>query len=79
LKANGVVMSLENEMRNEVVRLETEIAQIDNELQKLNTKIVNLINIKKKKEHDLSVLKANFDEIEDREIQTSLERLLKNL
>ena len=73
-------MTLENEMRHEITRLETEISQIDAELQKLNVKIVNLINIKKKNEHNLSVLKSNFSEsYEDREIQTNLQRLLKNL
>ncbi len=73
-------MTLENEMRQEITRLESEIDQIDIELQKLQLKITNLINIKKKKEYNLSVLKANFTEThEDREIQTDLQMLLKNL
>ena len=73
-------MTLETEMRNEIQRLETETALIDAELQKLQFKITNLLNIKKKKEHDLSVLKANFsDNIEEREIQTNLDLLLKKL
>jgi len=73
-------MSLENEMRQEITRLELEIAQIDEELQKLQTKVVNLVNIKKKKEHNLSVLKANFSEGEDdKEVQTSLQQLLKKI
>ena len=71
-------MSLEIEMRNEITRLEEEMKQIDAEMQKLQTKIVNLINIRKKKEHDLAALKYNFTETqEDKEIQTSLERLLR--
>ena len=73
-------MTLETEILHEIARLETEIVQIDVELQKLQTKVVNLINIKKKKEHNLAVLKSNFSETqEDREMQTSLEKLLKNL
>lgn len=71
-------MTLEEEMRHEITRLETELAQIDAELQKLQTKVVNLINIKKKKEHNLNVLKANFSETrEESAIQTNLEILLK--
>ncbi len=73
-------MSLENEMRHEITRLETEIGQIDAELQKLQTKIVNLINIRKKKEHDLTILKSNFMETqEEMEIQTDLKQLAKHL
>ncbi len=75
-----IAMTLEEEMRHEILRLESEIAQIDAELHKLQTKVINLINIKKKKEYDLSVLKANFGETqEEKEIQTNLEMLLKNL
>lgn len=73
-----IVMSLEEEMRHEISRLESELTQIDAELQKLQAKVVNLINIKKKKEHDLSILQANFSESqEERAAQTNLERLLK--
>ena len=75
-----VNMSLENEMRQEITRLETEISQIASELQKLQLKVTNLINIKKKKEHNLSVLKANFSEdLEEHEIQTKLDILLKKI
>jgi hypothetical protein len=71
-------MSLENEMKQEMLRLESEIAEIDTELQKLQVKVVNLLNIKKKKEHNLSVLKSNFSEYDDeKEIQTNLQQLLK--
>ena len=67
-------------MRNEIARLETEIERIDAELQKLQTKIINLINIKKKKEHDLRILKMNFNEtVEEKEIQTDLQQLMKAL
>jgi hypothetical protein len=71
-------MSLENEMKQEMLRLESEIAEIDAELQKLQAKVVNLLNIKKKKEHNLSVLKSNFSGYDDeKEIQTNLQQLLK--
>ena len=67
-------------MRHEITRLETEIAQIDAEIQKINVKMINLINIKKKKEHDASVLKANFSEVyEERAIQTDLRQIAKHL
>ena len=73
-------MPLEEEMRHEMENLEKEIASIDEEIKRLYTKIANLINIRKKKEHNLSVLKENFGiytELNDREIQTTLARLLK--
>ncbi len=73
-------MPLEEEMKHEMYKLEKETVFIDDEIQKLYTKIVNLINIRKKKEHDLKVLKENFglyDELTDREIQTTLSRMLK--
>jgi hypothetical protein len=78
LSKERIGMSLDAEMRNEMDRLETEVAQIDEEIKKLQTKMVNLINIKKKKEHDLRVLKLNFNEsIDEREIQLDLAQLLK--
>lgn len=72
-------MSLEEEMRNEMYKLEEEIREIDEEMQKISTKIVNLINIKKKKEHDLKVLRENFGLIktEETELQTSLRELMR--
>lgn len=73
-------MTIEEEMRREIKRLENDLELIDAELQKLQGKIVNLINIKKKKEHNLSVLKANFGEVfEERRIQTTLEKLMEEL
>lgn len=72
-------MPLEEEMRHEIARLEKEIAQLDEEIQKLYTKVTNLINIRKKKEHDLRILRENFGIVVDKEsdIQTTLTRLLK--
>lgn len=72
-------MPLEEEMRNEMYRLEKEVEMIDNEIEKLSTKIVNLINIRKKKEHNLKILRENFGLIktEETDIQITLEQLLK--
>ena len=63
-------MPLEEEMHNEITRLEDEIALLDEEIQKLYTKVTNLINIRKKKEHNLRVLKENFNlQVDEEEIQ----------
>lgn len=73
-------MPLEEEMRHEVDKLEKEIEVLDEEIQKLYTKVVNLINIRKKKEHNLKVLKENFGiytELTDKDIQMTLSHLLK--
>ena len=70
-------MTLEEEMRNEIRKLEREIDSIDDELQKLHTRIIQLISARKKKEHDLRILRENFEMGEDKDIQTTLERLLR--
>jgi hypothetical protein len=68
-------MALEEEMHNEIHKLEREIAAIDDEMQKLSTKVINLLNIKKKKEHDLRILRENFEIVPttSEEIQLTLE------
>lgn len=71
------MMTLEEEMRNEIRRLERETDSIDDELEKLHTRILQLMATRKKKEHDLRILRANFELGEDRDIQTTLERLLR--
>lgn len=75
----GDAMPLEDEMRAEMRKLEREVDVIDQELEKLHTKILQLLIIRKKKEHDLRILRTNFDEtdIDERDIQTTLARLLK--
>ncbi len=70
-------MTLEEEMRNEIRKLEREIDSIDDELEKLHTRIVQLIATRRKKEHDLRILRANFELGEDKDMQTTLERLLR--
>ena len=71
-----MLMPLEDEMQNEVKRLEREIIVLDEELEKLHRKILQLIMIRKKKDHDLKVLKRNFDE-DEKEFQTTLAKLLE--
>jgi predicted nucleic acid-binding Zn-ribbon protein len=75
-------MALEDEMRNEISKLEKETAILDDEIQKLYTKIANLINIRKKKEYELKALRGNFgiySNITERDVQTSLSRMLKEM
>jgi len=73
-------MALEEEMRNEMIKLEKEIAVIDEEIERLHLRLVNLINIRKKKEYNLKALRENFgiySDMTDRYIQTTLSRMLK--
>ncbi len=72
-------MALEEEMQLEIRRLEREIASIDEELEKLHRKILGLIAIRKKKDHDLRVLRTNFygELPEDREWQTTLAKIMR--
>ena len=51
-------MTIEEEMINEIRKLEKEIDSIDDELEKLHNKIIQLISARKKKEHDLRILRA---------------------
>jgi len=55
-----MVMSLENEMKLEMRRLENEIAVIDAQLDKINHHQAELVKIRQKKEHDLKALRFNF-------------------
>ncbi len=68
-------MPIEEEMRREVARLEREIDLIDVEMEKLHNKILQLIAIRKKKEHDLRILRGDYEE--DKEFQTTLARMLR--
>jgi predicted nucleic acid-binding Zn-ribbon protein len=71
-----MLMPLEQEMQNEVRKLEREIYILDEELEKLHKKILQLIMIRKKKEHDLKILKKDFSE-DEKEFQTTLAKLLE--
>ncbi len=72
-------MPIEDEMRLEIRRLEKEISLIDNELEKLHNKMIHLIEIRKKNEHELKIFRASFGEDlgNDVQIQSNLARLLR--
>lgn len=71
------MVSLEEEMKNEMHKLEKEIEEIDNEMQKLNNKIIDLIVARKKKEHDLRALRENFGMPEPEDVHITIDRILK--
>ena len=68
-------MAIEQEIENEIRKLEREISSIDDELQNIHKKIVDLILLKKKKEKELHMLKGDLEE--EKELQTSLSRLFE--
>ncbi len=70
-------MSLDDEMRSEIRKLEKEIEMIDDELTKLHEKILRILALRKKKEHDMRALRANFETADEKDYQTSLAKLLK--
>lgn len=71
-------MPLEEEMRNEIRKLEKELSDINEAIEKLSTKVVNLINIRKKKEHDLKILRETFEPAAEKEdIQITLDKMVK--
>ncbi|HIG96955.1 MAG TPA: hypothetical protein HA230_01260 [Candidatus Aenigmarchaeota archaeon] len=55
-------MTLEQEMRQEVARLQRELMSIDLELEKMNSRIVQLLDTRKKMEYDLRVLRGSVEE-----------------
>ncbi|HLD83556.1 MAG TPA: hypothetical protein VI979_01730 [archaeon] len=69
-------MSLEDEMRAEIRRLENEIAGIEKEIAKETSKLEYLQGVKKKKERDLSILKSSFGGAKQKELQTTLAGLV---
>ena len=71
--------SMDNDKAEDFVNLEREVAAIDEELEKLHKRILNLLSIRKKKDHDVRVLRTNFygELPEDKEWQTTLARLLR--
>ena len=72
------MVNLEDEMRHEIEKLEKEISVIDEDLQKLRDKMLRLMEERKKKTHDLRILKVNFGLQEpESDIQVTLDRILK--
>ena len=70
-------MTVEDEMKTEIKRIENEMSLLDNELEKLHKRIVQVLMVRKKKERDLKVLKSNFtNDKDDKEFQTTLSKLL---
>lgn len=57
-----MVMTLEDEMRREAARLEREVKLLDAELEKLRGKTLQLLELYRKKEHDLGILKGGIEE-----------------
>lgn len=72
------MVTLEEEMRHEMLKLEQELKEIDSELQKLRDKMIFLMDSRKKREHDLRILRTNFglEEPED-DIQITLDKILR--
>jgi chromosome segregation ATPase len=70
-------MSLEEQMRAEMRKLEAEIDTLDQELAKLHGRILQILAVRRKKEHDLRVLRQNLEPEASEEIQTSLAKILK--
>ena len=55
-------MTLEEEMKHEVIRLELTLKEIDTQLEKLFGKTSELIDAKQKAEHDLKTLIEGVEE-----------------
>ena len=68
-------MAIEQEIENEIKKLEREISSLDDELQNIHKKIVDVILLKKKKEKELHILKGDLEE--EKELQTSLSKLFE--
>jgi hypothetical protein len=74
--AKGGGVTLEDEMKREIVRIESEIAVLDKELEKLQFRVAQILMRKRKLEHDLLVLRSHFEPIElKKEKQTNLASL----
>ena len=71
-------MSLEEEMKREIRRLENQILTLDLEIDKINHKVAELTRIRLKKETDVRILKSNFyPEEMQKETQSTLIGLVK--
>jgi hypothetical protein len=71
-------MSLDEEMLNEIRKMEKDMMEIDKELEKLQVRVLHLIGVRNKLAHDADVLKAYFSPQEPRkERQETLLGLMK--
>ena len=71
-------MTLEEEIRHEIARLQKEITTIDAELEKLQAKTSHLLDSRKKMEHDLRTLRGSFDDAYVKRMeQESLSKIMK--
>jgi len=71
-------MTIEQEMRNEVKRLENELFFLDQKLEKMKDDLTQLLMQKRKKEQDVRILKSSVGiPVDEKEFQTNLLRLLK--
>ncbi|MBI2172798.1 MAG: hypothetical protein HYT73_01130 [Candidatus Aenigmarchaeota archaeon] len=70
-------MSLDEEMQNEIRKMEKEMQQIDEELEKLQARVLHLIGIRKKLASDTDSLRSYFYPDERKEKQTTLAGLMK--
>ena len=69
-------MTLEDEMKKEIQRIESEISLLDKEFDRLQFRTAQILMRKRKLEHDLLVLKSHFEPIEiNKEKQASLATL----
>ena len=70
-------MGMDEEIQHEIRKLEAEISLIDQELEKVHSKILQILALRKKKEVQLNALRPKIEE--QRDIQTSLSRLIKEI
>ncbi len=70
-------MALEDEMKRQIPVIEKEIDVIDKELEKLHSRANELLAKRKKKDHDLYILRTNFYPEEQKPVQMSLAKILE--
>ncbi len=64
-------------MRAELQRIEKEIDILDEELEKLHTRILQILVVRRKREHDLKAIRSNFDPPASEDYQLTLAKILK--
>ena len=70
-------MGMDEQIQSEIRKLEAEISLIDDELEKMHSRILQIMALRKKKEKDLKSLRPNVEDPKD--IQTSLVRLQREM